>query len=434
MSGLVLPGATGKAEPMEFKLADIGEGMAEAEILRWLVAEGDRVTEDQPLVEVQTDKTTAELPSPWSGTVERILIREGSVVPVGVTLVEIRAVDGSPPAVAAVPAPVTAPDGAGRRRVLASPATRRRAREFGIDLRQVPARGPGGRVTHEDLAAFVAEAAPAPARSAPAPQDVAPMPARGAVAPAAVAGDERVPLQGLRRVIARNMAESHRAIPAALHLDDCDVTELAHLRGRWNALLVAEARQSTDAHGSGPGDGPRLTFLPAILKAVAAALRHHPRLNAHFDEERQEIVVKRALNIGLATDTPEGLIVPVVHDADAKTLRQLAADLRRLAAAARGRTLRQAETEGGTFTITNHGSVGGLYGHPIIRRPEVAILGLGRIRPEAVVRDDQVVVRTILHFSVAFDHRVLDGADVARFANLLKHFLERPEALMLEMA
>lgn len=413
---------------MEFKLADIGEGMHEAEIVKWLVAEGDRVREDQPLLEVQTDKVTVELPSPWSGTVGRIAHAEGDMVAVGTTLVEIavgggETSDAASVAAAPTPAPAPSPERgappaeATLRRVRAAPATRRRARELGIDLALVPGSGPGGRVEPQDLDAFAARpagTAPSPAASAASARPLAAVPEGP--------DTERIPLRGLRRVISRNMAQSHAEIPQASHLDDCDVTELAALRERWNGLLQMEA------------EGERLSYLPFIVRAAAAALRRHPWLNAQFDGGAGEIVVAHRIHIGIATDTPDGLIVPVVRDADRLPLRALGREIGRLAEAARRHTLTQAETEGGTFTITNHGSIGGLYGTPIIRHPEVAILGVGRIRAEAVVRDGQILARTILHYGVTFDHRVLDGGEVSRFARDFAALLEAPDRLLMEIA
>jgi pyruvate/2-oxoglutarate dehydrogenase complex dihydrolipoamide acyltransferase (E2) component len=409
---------------MQFKLADIGEGTQEAEILRWLVAEGDSVEAFQPLVEVQTDKVTAELPAPAAGRVARILAAAGTVVPVGTVLCEIETgapapQEEAPTAPAAPPSaePTPAPAAPPRRRALASPATRRRARELGVDLEAVPGSGPGGRVTMADVEAYAKRReattpAPAPRPTAPA---AAPRPA------ATPAEPERIPLRGLRRVIARNMAESHRSIPAALHLDDCDVTALVRLRETWNRHLAAE--------------GLHLTFLPILLKAAARTLARHPMLNAHFDEAADAIVVFPTVNIGIATDTPEGLVVPVVRDVGRLDLRTIAQEVERLVTAARERRLVQADLEGGTFTVTNHGSLGGLYGFPILRQPEVAILGIGRIRREPVVDErGEVVVRDILHYSVAFDHRVVDGGEVARFGNDLARYLSHPELLMLEMA
>ncbi len=413
---------------MEFKLADIGEGMQEAEILHWLVQEGQAVKEDQPLLEVQTDKVTAELPSPWNGVVARRLKAEGDIVRVGETLLEIE-VGGEAPApaqaaAASRPSPAARPEGppaaarAPSGRVLASPATRRRAREWGIDIQAVQGTGPAGRVTTGDLERQrlgAAAALPAQASAAAAaPRSSGPAPAIAQIA-------ERQPLQGLRRAIARNMAESHRDIPTAAQLDDCDVTELWELRRRWNRELAA---MGTDEH---------LTMLPFLLKAAAVAIRRHPDVGVRFDSERQEIVRQKELNIGIAVDTPDGLIVPVVRDVDRLGLRALAREIVRLSSAARSRSLVQSETEGGVFSVTNHGAVGGIYGLPIVRRPEVAILGLGRVREEPVVLEGQLAVRRILHFSIAFDHRVLDGADVGRFALTLRDLLEHPDRLLLEV-
>lgn len=417
---------------MEFKLADIGEGMQEAEILRWFVKEGDAVREDQPLLEIQTDKVTVELPSPWRGIVRRIALQEGSLVTVGSTLVEIEVAgagaDAPAPATPAANGPSTpaamaastaADLGASptTRRVLAAPATRRRARELGVNLALVPGSGPGGRVEANDLDAYAigprVAAAPTAARAQAAPVRAT------AISPGE--DGERIPLRGLRRVIARNMTISHQEIPQASHLDDCDVTELAALRARWNRIVARDG-------------GERLSYLPFIVRAAAVALRRHPWLNAQFDAAAGEVVVHSHIHIGIATDTDDGLIVTVVRDADRLPLRTLQQEIGRLTQAAREHHLVQQDTEGGTFTITNHGSIGGLYGAPIIRHPEVAILGVGRIRPEAVVRDAAIVARDILHFGVTFDHRVLDGGEVTRFANEFSALLEDPDLLFMEIA
>ncbi len=416
---------------MESKLADIGEGTQEAEILHWLVAEGEAVREDQPLLEVQTDKVTAELPSPWNGVVTRRLRAEGDVVRVGETLLEIdvagevapaearRVASPLQPAAPAAEVHAETPPPLSGRRVLASPATRRRAREWGIDLAAVPSTGPAGRVTPEDLERYRALG------SAATQETQAAEPPRLAPAAPASAPPQELPerqlLQGLRRVIARNMTESHRDIPTAAQLDDCDVTELVALRQGWNEELEAM------------GTGEHLTLLPFVLKAAAVAIRRHPMVGVRFDAERQEIVRQAGLHIGIAVDTPDGLIVPVVRDVDRLSLRQVAKEVARLADAARRRTLVQGETEGGVFSVTNHGAFGGVYGLPIVRRPEVAILGIGRVREEPVVRDGAIVAREIMHFSIAFDHRVLDGADVGRFALTLRELLEHPQRLLLEV-
>ena len=417
---------------MEFKLADIGEGMQEAEILRWLVQDGQTVREDDPLVEIQTDKVTAELPSPWAGVVVRRLKAEGEQVRVGESLLEIavaggeqappprgdaRTAEAAPAAQAAAsPTPSAAP---ATGRVLASPATRQRARAWGIDLSAVQGSGPAGRITAQDLERHrrMGQAPPAEAPAVPRAPAAAKEPAQ-----AQGALPERQALGGLRRVIARNMSESHRDVPSAAQLDDCDVTELWQLRQQWNAELQAM------------GAGEHLTLLPFVLKAVAVALRSHPNVGVRFDSERQEIVRSPGIHIGMAVDTPDGLIVPVLHDVDRLGLRALAREVARLAEAARRRTLVQAETEGGVFSITNHGAFGGVYGLPIIRRPEVAILGLGRVREEPVALDGQLALRRILHFSIAFDHRVLDGADIGRFARTLRDLLEHPQRLLLEVS
>jgi len=417
----------------EFVLADIGEGTQEAEILRWIVREGQDVREDDPLVEIQTDKVTTELPSPWRGRVAKILSEAGSVVPVGTALVEIE-VEGAASASAAgpeatprqatefsktLPPPSPTPPAGGAGKALAAPAVRKRARELGVNLQDVPGSGPGGRISMEDLEAFSKGPKPisTPSLAAtPSPPAPGPLPPEG--------GSERIPLRGLRRVIAKNMAESSFTIPHALSIDDADVTELARLRERTNRLLAEEGGEEV----------PRLTFLPYIVKALGHALRSHPMANAHFDDAAGEIVAFSDVNIGIATDTPDGLIVPVVHHVESLTLLDLAREIRRLTDGARRRTIVQEDLDGGTITVTNHGAIGGLYGSPIIRKPEVAVVGIGRIRDEAVVVEGQLEVRTILHYSIAFDHRVLDGGEAARLGNDMARLLTHPELLFARMS
>ena len=355
----------------EFKLPDLGEGLTEGEVARWLVAEGDEVAEDAPLVEIQTDKTTVEIPSPAAGTVLRILVAEGEVAPVGAVLVVIgaggEAMPSSEPVTAAVAAPrengeSTSPlQGPAPERVQATPLVRRIAAELGVDLATVAGSGPGGRITEADVRA-AAELA------------VSARPAEG----------RRVPLRGVRRRIAEHLTAAHREIPAVTFVEECDFT----------------------------GVDTR-TLVPLTLQAVAAALRDVPELNARL--EGDELVLLDRYDLGIAVQTDEGLVVPVVRGCDSRPLDELGADVARLAEAARAGTLKPEELRGSTFSVTSAGKLGGLLVTPLINHPEVGILGVHRIGPRPVVRDGEVVVREIGNVSVTFDHRVVDGARAAAF-------------------
>jgi pyruvate dehydrogenase E2 component (dihydrolipoamide acetyltransferase) len=361
----------------EFKLPDLGEGLTEGEVARWLVAEGDVIGEDDPLVEIQTDKTTVEIPSPAAGTVLRIVVAEGQVAPVGAVLVVIgdegeqllRPVGDQPvsassaaltlpePAMSVVPAePVAA--------VRATPVVRRLAQDLGIDLALVAGTGPGGRVTEHDV------------RSAAAAVPVEPdAPAREG---------RREPVRGIRRLIVEHVTASHREVPAVTFVEECDFTGIDH------ALLV-----------------------PRVLQATAAALEEFPELNARL--EGDEIVYLERYDIGLAVQTDMGLVVPVVRGCDTASVGALAAEIVRLAESARAGTLKPEELRGSTFTVTSAGKLGGLFVTPLVNHPEVGILGIHRIGERPVVRDGEVVVRSIGNVSVTFDHRVVDGARAAAF-------------------
>jgi pyruvate dehydrogenase E2 component (dihydrolipoamide acetyltransferase) len=429
-----------------FKLPDVGEGIHEAEVVRWLVQPGDRVTRDQPVVEVQTDKALVELPTPYAGRVVSLGAQPGDMVPVGATLFVVddesgpaepeptgQAAGGSAaPAAAFVRS--EAPAGG---RVLATPAVRRLARELGVDLSQVRGSGEGGRVLAEDVREAAQRAAragpsapaaptfPAPAAAPPAPEPVAPAgvgeepgPSREALAPAG-AEVERIPLRGLRRAIARHMVKSMYTAPHVTSFERCEVSALVALRGRLKPLAAER--------------GVTLTYLPFVIKAVVSALKAHPWVNASVDDEREEIVVHREYHIGVATATPEGLVVPVVRHADRLSLFELAAEVERLGQAARERTATREELSGSTFTITNYGAYGGSWGTPIINHPEVAILGLGQIRPEPWVRDGELVVGQILPLSLSFDHRIIDGELAHRFLSHVIARLSEPDRLILDV-
>ena len=374
----------------EFKLPDLGEGLTEGEIARWLVGEGDEVAEDEPLVEIQTDKTTVEIPSPASGTVSRILVEEGKTVPVGTVLVVIGG-DGSgtdeqpraepaPQQEAAPDSPVSVPPPATRgERVRATPLVRRLAQELGVDLAAVEPTGPQGRVTEEDVRA-----------AAPSPELVGADPA----------GERRQPLRGVRRLIAEHLATSHREVAAVTVVEECDFTELDRIRGER-------------------------TYLPYLLQATVGGLRNVPELNARI--EGDELVILERYDLGVAVQTDEGLVVPVVRGADGRSLDELETETRRLAEGARAGTLRAEELRGSTFTVTSAGRLGGLFATPLVNHPEVGILGLHRIAERPAVRDGEILARRIGWLSCTFDHRVVDGARASEFLLGVIGRLERPE-------
>ena len=334
----------------EFKLPDLGEGLTEGEIARWLVAEGQEVAEDDPLVEIQTDKTTVEIPSPAAGTVTRILVDEGKVVPVGTVLVVVGGdADGGQPRSEAEAPP--APAAKGR----ATPLVRKIAQELGVDLDSVTGTGPQGRITEEDV------------RAAAGPRE-----------------GRREPLRGVRRLIAEHMTRAHREVPAVTWVEECDFS------GHDLKLLV-----------------------PTILKACAESLKEFPELNARLEGE--EIVYLDRYDLGIAVQTDQGLVVPVVRDCDSRSIEELRADVDRLADGARAGTLKPAELRGSTFTVTSAGKLAGLFQTPIVNHPEVAILSVGRIAARPVVRDGEIVSAQIGYVSVAFDHRLVDGARAAEF-------------------
>ncbi len=347
-----------------FKLPDLGEGLTEGEVSRWLVAEGDEIAEDDPLVEIQTDKTTVEIPSPAAGPVTRILVAAGEVVPVGTVLVVI----GGEPDEAVAPALPA--------RIQATPLVRRVAARLGVDLASVTPTGDGGRITEADVRAA---AGPAPSSS-----------------PAQAPEGRREPLRGVRRQIAEHLSRAQREIPAVTYVEECDFTGV---------------------------DLPML--LPLVLRATAHSLREYPELNARL--EGDEIVYLDRYDLGVAVQTEQGLLVPVVRNCEARSTEELRADVDALAERARAGTLEPGELRGSTFTVTSAGKLAGLLVTPLINAPEVGILGVHRIAPRPVVRDGDVVVRSIGNVSVTFDHRVVDGARAAAFALAVIGRLERAD-------
>ena len=358
----------------EFKLPDLGEGLTEGEVARWLVAEGQEVGEDEPLVEIQTDKTTVEIPSPTSGKVARILVSEGDVVPVGTVLVVIgedgAGTDEQPRAEPAPQQEVPAdPPAAPPSRVRATPLVRRLAQELGVDLAAVNGTGPGGTITEGDV--------------------------REAGAPAGVtAGERREPLRGVRRLVAEHMTRAHREVPPVTWVEECDFTNV-----------------------------PLDRLVPLALKACAEALKEFPELNARLEGEA--IVYLDRYDLGVAVQTEGGLVVPVVRGCDTASVDELAAEVERLAEAARAGTLRPDELRGSTFTVTSAGKLGGLFTTPIVNHPEVAILSLGRVADRPVVRDGRVEVAKVGYVSLTFDHRVVDGARAAAFGLSVIERLQR---------
>jgi pyruvate dehydrogenase E2 component (dihydrolipoamide acetyltransferase) len=405
-----------------FSFPDVGEGIHEGRVVEWLVAEGDTVAEDQALVKVETDKAVVELPSPHAGTVLRLHAAADADIVVGDPLVTIGEAGEELPedfAPAAEAAPAMAPTEvetpapvAGGRRPLATPRTRALARKLGVDLQTIQGSGSGGRITDEDVERAAEGGAPA----APAPQ-VAPV---GTVA-ATVDGEvERVPITHLRKTIARAMRTAAHTAAHVTHVDEADVTDLlAHYR---RAKPVIEERT-----------GVRFTLLPLFIKALVATLQQHPIFNASVDEERGEIIYKKYYNIGVAVDTPEGLIVPVIRDADSKDLVELAAEVADKAERARSRQLGLDELKGGSCTITNLGPLGGIFATPIINVPELAIVGLHAIKERPEVVDGEIVIRKMMYLSVSFDHRYIDGAEGARFMSDMVRLVSEPMMLIARL-
>ena len=409
---------------LEFRFPDVGEGIAEGEIVRWLVARGDQVRADQPLVEVETDKAVVEIPAPRAGTILRLPVAAGETIQVGEILAVIGDSGGidderdSPPEAASVvgrldartmelpPEPVAAESGNGavaKERILAIPSVRKLARDLGVDLSRVTPTGPRGRIRREDV---LREAPQSPESLQPGETE------RDAHGPI-----ELQPLTALRRAIAKAMVEAATTAVPITTIDEVDISELLDWRTRGNAA-------TEDVH---------VTLLPFIMKAVVAALRQHPELNASLAEDQQNLVVKRYYHLGIATDTPEGLIVPVVRDVDRKSLLALATELQNLAGLAKTRRIALADLRGGTFTITNYGAVGGIFATPMLYLPQVAILGVGRFIQKPTAHEGTIALRTVLPLSLTFDHRVLDGAAAQRFLNAFMAYLADPTRLLLTL-
>lgn len=388
--------------PREFKLPDVGEGVAEGEIRKWLVKEGEEVKEFQPIAEIMTDKVNIEMTSPFTGRIVKLAAKEGEVVKVGQTILlyegggEEKETKVQQHEAAAVQLPSAAEETSAAR---ASPAVRKRARELGVDIASITP-SVHGRITLQDVERAAASTAHE---------------ARPAAVPAGASADEeRVPVEGIRRKIFERMTLSKRNIPHFNYTDEVDMTAIVEARD-----YLSRKEES------------KITFLPFIIKALIPALKEFPKLNATYDEGTNEIVLRKRYNIGIAVATEQGLIVPVIHDADRKDLRTLASEIERLAASARSGRLQLSDVQGGTFTITNVGPIGGLFSSPVINYPEVAILATHKVEKRPVVREGNIAVRDMMYFTLACDHRIVDGAEAAVFGNRMKELLEHPYLLGL---
>ena len=388
--------------PFEFKLPDLGEGIAEVELRKWLVKEGDLVAEHQTIVEVETDKAVVEVPSPHKGTVTRIHRQEGETVKVGEVLLEIAGegdlpLSGSGEHPRSVGIVGTLPEPGDEPVIVATPLVRKLARERGIDLTGIRGSGPRGSITPEDL-----ESAAAPLQSPG--EDFGPV--------------ERLPLRGVRRTTARNVLASQHQTAFVTTMEEADVTDLWQLRER--------EQQAVEERGT------HLTFLPFFIKAAQHALREHPNFNATIDDAAEQIIIKKHYHFGIAVETPDGLMVPVIRDVEKKSILELAAEIQTLGKKARERTIGLSELKGSSFTITNYGHFGGLYATPIINWPDVAILGFGRIVERPWVHSGEIVIRRILPLSLTFDHRVTDGAEAGQFLEKVVRYLEDLALLFIE--
>ena len=429
-----------------FKMPDLGEGTVEAEIVAWHVKVGDQVTEDQVMAEVMTEKAAVEVPAPVTGRVVSLTGGPGDMVRVGAELVvfeteggaDVEAAEPAPepaaapkpapaPTLAPAPAPVptpqpttqpaaTQPSAAragepGRSgRIMASPASRRRAHEAGLDLAQVHGSGPGGRITRQDLDSALSGAVPS---AAPA-TEATPRPSAGL---ARRTGTDEIRVIGVRRVIANRMTDAKRNIPHFAYVEEVDVTELESLRQHLN--------------DKAPAGSPSLTYLPFLIAALARVLEDYPQCNAWFDAERNVVVRHRPLHAGVATQTPDGLKVPVVRHAEARSLRELAEEIKRVSDAARSGKASKEELSGSTITVTSLGKLGGIVSTPIINAPEMAIIGVNKAVDRPVVLNGAITVRRIMNLSSSFDHRFVDGYDAAAMIQALKDLLEHPATIFI---
>jgi len=424
----------------KYKLPEVGEGIHEGEIVKWFVKEGDEVKEDDILLEVQNDKSVVELPSPVDGKVLEVKVDEGTTSYVGDVILVID--DGSEDdgeeesgsdesakeekseaasaekteEKASESADSESSDGA---RVIAMPSVRKYAREKGVSISSVKGSGKNGRVVKEDIDAFLSgDQSDETTSSADQREEKSAKPSTSAPAASSEQLEERVPLKGIRKAIAKAMVKSKQTAPHVTHLDEIDVTALVAHRKQYKQVAADQ--------------GTKLTYLPYVVKALTSAIRKYPALNASIDDEAGEIVYKKYFNIGIAADTEQGLVVPVVKDADRKSIFQLADEINELAVKARDGKLSSAEMQGGSATISNLGSASGQWFTPVINHPEVMILGIGRIEEKPVVKDGEIVVGTMLSLSISYDHRLIDGVTAQSALNQIKRLLNDPQLLLME--
>ncbi|MFL2932799.1 MAG: dihydrolipoamide acetyltransferase family protein [Nitrososphaerales archaeon] len=378
-----------------FKLADIGEGIVEGEVSKWYIKVGDVVKENQPLVEIITEKVTVELPSPADGTIMKIGPDAGKIVKVGEVIVVIDDgkeeddVRGVSKEEAKVDKKEVIKEEIKSKKVIATPAVKRLAKEMGIDITKVVATGEDGKITEKDVKLY-------------SKLEVQ-------------SNEERIAFRGTRKTIAERLAKSSDRVVQAWIMEEIDMTEVTELKNRLKESSSEDIK---------------LTYMPFFVKAVIRSLKSSPRINASLDEETEDIVIKKDYNIGIATDTEQGLIVPVIKKAQDKDIKEIAKEIEELSIEAKSGKLGLEDTQGGTFTITNIGAIGGISSIPIVNYPEVAILAINKIMKKVVHWEGKIVVRDRVYLSLSFDHRVLDGADVARFLNSIRKCLENPESLM----
>jgi pyruvate dehydrogenase E2 component (dihydrolipoamide acetyltransferase) len=436
----------GSGATTSVKLPELGEGVTEGELIKWLVKPGDAVKADQPIAEVMTDKATVEVPTPVAGVVKELKFKSGEVVKVDSVMLVLEGGGKSASATASVAAQASAPQksasassaansAAANRasstgstihppvadfKVLATPSTRRLARETGVDLNTLTGSGLAGRVTREDVMAASAAGGTAPSRAASASTSVTAAQFRGTPTALSSQGvEERVPLVGIRRKIAENLQRSKAIIPHFTLMDEANVTALVSLR----ESLKEYAEKN----------GTKITYLPIVMKAMIATIREFPMFNASIDDAASEIVYKKYFNVGFAADTPNGLVVPVIKNADQKTIIELSKEILDLSKRARDGKLKPDEMKGAGITITNIGSVGGTYATPVINHPEVAILGMYKIDEKPVIKNGQLSAIKVMNFTVTADHRLIDGAVAARFLKAFIERMENPGRLMMDM-
>lgn len=456
--------------PLDFKFPDVGEGTTEGTLVKWHVKEGDPIKADQPIAEIETDKAVVEIPSPRAGVVLKLYGKPGEVIKVGSVLATIgdageTSTSSTQPTPSSSKTPTTQPAKSTQGtsvsspantsgKALATPSTRQLARQMNIDIDSIKGTGPAGRVTDEDvknasalgkvtskpMTANSSSSASAPSISSPDPHPsgmpvhednvvqsdagthiVSPLAHTDAQSPSwkSEGVEERIPMKGLRKVISDRMVKSMFTAVQVTHMDEVDVTDLVKLREKEKVALEKK--------------GVKLTYLPFVAKAIVAALKNHPLLNASIDDTTQEVVVKKYYHMGIAVDTEDGLIVPVVRDVDKKTIIELAREMMDLAARTRERKVSPDELKGSTFTITNIGTIGGVFATPVLNWPEVGILGLGKIQEKPVVRDGKIVIRNIMSVSLTFDHRIVDGAQAVRFCNEVLQHLEDPDLFLVDV-